>query len=742
MSVRPKVAAAPATPSFGLRERLRETRRRTAETGYYRGLERLTLKERDPLRFELFHSRILSALIAARETTRMISGSPIVREVAELLVCLYTPEGDCVAQSTGIQVHTLTVGRAIQWMIEHGYEENPGIQPGDVFTCNDCSIAGMHPADVYDILPLFYGDTLVGWAATVIMEAEIGATSPGCMPAANVERYTDGLYISAEKTAVGYELRRDFEIRCERSLRLPALFLLDRKGAIAADRKVEEEVRRIIEEFGLEYFLSACAELIEDERRGQLARMKERTVPGRYRALAVLEIPLSRLPVPAHARKDVLRLLPFEMTIRPDGSGSLDFDGAGAWGWHSMNGTPSGIEGGLSISLVQRLSYEGRANLGTCLPWEIRVPRDTILDPSLIERLPTANIWSPVISIFGVWHSLLSRAFFARGYREEVLLGQPRSTGFEYGGFDQYGRYATMINFEIAGANGSGARGVEDGLASGFQVWNAEVDSGNLEVFELTMPHVSLGRRLSPDSGGAGKYRGGNDLACTYLIHGARPYALGATMAVTNTFRVLPNTAIFGGLPGPVPYWYFVRGADIRRLVEDKKPLVHGEGDPRNPDVYRLGGKVERVGTLVLEELHDFDLVQQLNHSSNGGYGDPIERDPERVRRDLDDGAVTPWAAREVYAVAPVFDEASEQWKVDLAETRRLREERRRRRLERSVPVEQWWRQQRQRLLAGELDPMLVEAYRSSFSLGPRFRREFLEFWGLPEDFEFPGVPA
>jgi len=158
-----------------LKQMLAESRRRWQETGCYAGITEPRVLRGDPIRAELFHSRLLAALIAARETTRMISGSPLVREVAELAIGIYTPEGDNIAQSTGIQVHARPMGEAIQWMIEHDWEEKVGIQPGDLFWFNECSVAGMHPADVYDILPIFWDGELVAWVCMVIMEVDIGA---------------------------------------------------------------------------------------------------------------------------------------------------------------------------------------------------------------------------------------------------------------------------------------------------------------------------------------------------------------------------------------------------------------------------------------------------------------------------------------------------------------------------------------------------------------------------------------
>ena len=93
-----------------LKQMLEETARITEETGCYGGIIELKSKEGDPIKYELLHSRILSSLIAGRETTRMIAASPIVREVQELCVALYTTEGHCVATSTVIQVNIVPMG--------------------------------------------------------------------------------------------------------------------------------------------------------------------------------------------------------------------------------------------------------------------------------------------------------------------------------------------------------------------------------------------------------------------------------------------------------------------------------------------------------------------------------------------------------------------------------------------------------------------------------------------------------
>src|SRR5438093_2569020 len=128
-----------------LDQMLAESERLFAETGSYCGLSgELELKGSDPIGYERLFARLRGGLVSARETALNISASPIVRELGELCFALYTPEGDSVALSTGIIVHVHTMSDAIKWMVRHGYEDNPGGRPGDIFANDDPVIGHVH----------------------------------------------------------------------------------------------------------------------------------------------------------------------------------------------------------------------------------------------------------------------------------------------------------------------------------------------------------------------------------------------------------------------------------------------------------------------------------------------------------------------------------------------------------------------------------------------------------------------
>lgn len=148
----------------------------TRETGHYAGLTKLELKERNPILYNKMFSRLRAGVVHARETAKRIAASPIVEQEGELCFTLYNPAGDSLMTSTGIIIHVGTMGAAIKYMIENGWEENPGIRPGDIFTNNDCLLGNVHPCDVHTIVPIFWEDQLVGWVGGVTHVIDTGAS--------------------------------------------------------------------------------------------------------------------------------------------------------------------------------------------------------------------------------------------------------------------------------------------------------------------------------------------------------------------------------------------------------------------------------------------------------------------------------------------------------------------------------------------------------------------------------------
>ena len=726
-------------PAPTLKERLEENERLLAETGHYAGVDELRLRRQGALKYEALHAKLRAVCVSAREMARRISASPGVREVGESVVALYTPEGDAVALSNGIMVHVHTASRFLKWMIRNDYEGDPGFRPGDIFANNDAFIGTVQVPDVIDATPIFHDGELLGWICAVCHELEVGGITPGGDVALAQERHTEGLFVCAEKVGENDRLRRDYLVRCERCLRMPVYWILDEKAKVAACQNARDAVLEIVREVGADYYKRAVREFIEEGRRAQLARARQLTVPGRYRGAAFYgHVTKGKPGLQPLGPPDLLCGGPLELTVAADGKLKLDFDGAQGWGWHSMNCSPAGMDGGMFVTLTQHMNYEGLVNDGAWLATELNLPRGSWTNPDN-EKCATATSWALLLPAFGCFQRLLSRAFLARGFREEVFVGQVNSPMIEMGGQSQYGGRFGMAHFECA-AGGGGALAVRDGLDTAYVGWNPESDMGNAEVWEQSMPMLYLGRSITPDSGGPGKRRGGCGFTSTWMVHNTAELSL---VTSEHSARILDNGGMCGGYPAPTSQLHIVaRNTDIAARAAAGLPLPHALGtDPARSDPEKLlTADFERVeGPHIAAPLREGDVFCH-SYNGGGGYGDPLERDPHATARDVENGHVTETACRTVFGVElrPEPGPNGER-RADPEKTAARRETIRRRRIAAAVPVSEWTADQRARILRGDLAPEIRRMLREAARRSERFAAEFREFWKLPEDYQHDG---
>jgi acetone carboxylase, alpha subunit len=715
-----------------LSEMLLESDRLFAETGRYWGLERLEMKESDPIGYEKLFSRLRGGLVSARETAMNISASPIVRELGELCFALYTPEGDSVALSTGIIVHVHTMSDAIKWMVRHEYERNPGIRAGDIFANNDPRIGDVHNADVQTFVPVFNPSKpgeLVGWAGGVTHVLDIGATTPGGVPVGPTNRLEDGIDLPCMKVGERDELATWHLRRCETQTRAPMYYLLDERTRLAGCHMIREAVERVVLEEGADRFKQFCREVIEEGRRSFKARIREMTVPGRYRSPAFMDVTFSGKPsLPAHAQRDFLMHSPFEVRIAGDGGFELDYDGCSAWGYHSMNCTPSGMQGAIWVQFTQTLICNDKVNDGAYLALKTNFPEGTISNIGVAPG-STGIAWAFLQPSFTGFPRTISRALHARGFIEEVLGAYSVSGNvLQGGGIDQHGNSSAIMNFEIA-AQGLGAKYVLDGTDFAAAMFNPEGDAGDVEMWELISPFVYLSRKIKASSGGPGRHRGGSSFESLMLVW-KTPF-----WEVQNLGNGLcfSSPGIFGGYPGAIGYIHNLRRNDLFERAAAGEAYPVADGDYENPGLMALSGEREygHDNFTTLAPIESGDLYLSVMKGGSG-LGDPLLRPPEAVVEDVREEHLLPRFADSVYGLV-----VSAGGRVDAGATERRRAELRARRLERSVPTREWMASERARILDGALHPAVKVMYAESMKLSARWAAEYRGFWDLDANFEF-----
>ena len=717
-----------------LKEMLESSENLFEESGYYWAYSEFKLRERDPIRYEKIFAKLRGGLVNARETAMNISASPIVQEIGELCFALYSPEGDSVALSTGIIVHVHTMSDAIKFMIRNDYELNPRIRSGDIFSNNIPKIGDVHNADVQTLVPIFWMGELVGWAGGVTHVTDIGASTPGNVPVGPISSYEDGLALTANKIGENDIVFRDHEIRCEMGVRTPMFWKLDERCRIAGCHMVREAVERVIQEEGIDIYKQFIREAIEEGRRTLIRRIKEMLIPGTYFAPTFMDIPLKgESGLPDYAAVDSVSHAPMELTVGAKGEFHISFDGANKWGYHSFNCPPSAMQGAIWVLLTQTLIPNDKVNDGAYLATSHEFPPYTLANP-VVKEAATGAAWGFLIPGFTGLIRCLSRAQFARGYVEEVLSSYAMTmNALQGGGKDQYGQDTGLLSFELS-CVGGGARGVCDGLDYGAAMWNPEGDMGDMEVWELIMPFLYLGRSVKPNTAGLGRYRGGSGFQSLYCIWKSEDLVM-QNAGDGNSF---PSPGLFGGYPSASGYRHNVLKTDLLERFKKGEPYPVREDDPESSEISALceGQHLFDTRTLNYPYRMAHGDIYYSWYRGGGGLGDPLEREPELIEKDINGNYVLPRYAEKVYgAVIQKDDEGF--WRVDAEATQKRREEMRAERGRRAVPVREFLVGERKKIEAGEIDPVLKRMYNESMELSTRWGKWFKEFWGLPEDFRF-----
>lgn len=204
-------------------------------------------------------------------------------------------------------------------------------------------------------------------------------------------------------------------------------------------------------------------------------------------------------------------------------------------------------------------------------------------------------------------------------------------------GLDQYGNpFLTMIMDGMAG--GLGARAFADGVDTGGILCTPSGQCPNVENNELFFPMLMLYRREKIDSGGPGKYRGGLCIELCWVPHDTEQMLL----TISSFGSSAPNSAgISGGFPSNNSQVKMVRNSNIHELfaqsiIPQQLTEIQGELEVWQPK------------TDSVQRKND---VFYFTIEGGGGYGDPIDRDPEHVRRDILESKVSLHVATNIYGV-------------------------------------------------------------------------------------------
>lgn len=584
------------------------------------------IKERAIL-VEVLRNR-LQAIVEEMGAVILRAGHTVfVKETADFGAAIVSTRGEVAAApvSTGV---ALMVGMPCDTAA--GLSRAMGEEEGDIFLSNDVHATGgmaTHLPDIFAWKPIFHERQLVCYAWTFMHCSDIGGRVPGSISPANTDIFQDGMRIPVVKLfrrgVLNEDVLRLFMANC----RIPDQNWGDIKALVAALNTAEKRVHELIARYGPEVVQGGIAQVL-DYAEGQ-AREAFRQIPdGTYVFWDYLE-----------GDAGGGRPIRVKVSMRvADGDIRLDFSETDPQTRESYS-LPTHEKRGhwqIAFGLVNYLRST-RADLaynsGLVRPISLVAPRGSLLNPE--PGVSVGNRSATQVRLLDVITGALARA------RPDLIpaagAGQASIMVIQLPDLETGGHKVSVVQPLMGG---SGARPTGDGIDGIDYAWGF-LRNVPAEVIESEMPILVECYTLRPDSMGAGRWRGGAGIELEVKVF--PPNASVASRAMERYhFRPWGRR---GGRPGSTGYTRLNPGTPRERDI-GKIDVLHLEP-----------GDVLRVGT-----------------QGGGGYGEPLQRETERVLADVHAGILSAGRAREEYGV--VTDGVA----VDLAATEARRAEMRRER--------------------------------------------------------------
>jgi len=598
----------------------------------------LSLEGVDPVTFQIIKHRLVRVTDEAVEALKRVSGSPTTNEGHDLMVALYTKEGDLLTGGVGFLHHYVGASEATKHVIDR-FEGD--IEEGDAFLLNDPYTAALHPPDVYIISPIFHKGELRAFTANFVHVGDIGAIDPGGFAPSSRSIHHEGFQTPGIKLRSNGEVNQDVLDTVLNMSRDPGRLELDFRSQIAANNVATDRMQELMDEYGpgtVERVGEALIDQSSERFRARLLNLPD----GEFEERQYIE----------SAPEDEVYTV--KVTLRKESDSlTFDFEGTDEQSDVGINCTDVGTLGGVLAPVLPLMCQDMTWNDGIIRHVDIEAPTGTLVNA---ERPAPVSI--ATVATLQVCNNLSTLAVSKlQGSTDEYL---DRATGVWHGAHCGVGlemrtadeTRVDMITDTFAGAGGG--RGGSDGVDLGGEVTNVVTRWANVERHESTQPLMFLGRKFVPDSGGAGRNRGG--VCHEYAVTPVEGLGYEDVIArITGRGTEVPqSTGVFGGYPGCTIEFSLFRGSN------------HG-GNTAFPDT--VDPDVETDEVTWGNHSIGFDDALYVRAPGSGGYGDPLSRDPDRVRADVARGAVTPETARRVYGV-PVTENGDPDGDVDTARER------------------------------------------------------------------------
>ncbi|MBW4718840.1 hydantoinase B/oxoprolinase family protein [Saccharothrix obliqua] len=547
----------------------------------------------DPVVVEIVRNALTSAADDMNATLIRSAYTPIIYECGDCVVALLDDEHQVLGQSAGLPIflgnlETCTLATEQRFGREVW-------QPDDVWILNDSYLGGTHLNDVTIFGPVFVDDALVGFTATRAHWIDVGSKDPGgSMDSVNI--FQEGLRLGPQKLVEGGREVAAVIDTIATNVRFPYPTSGDMHAMIATIKMGQARLAEIVARWGLETVRAARDEIFAQTER--LEREVIRNIPdGVYRAEGFLD----------NDGVDLTTPVPVKLAITVSGE-SLEFDVT-----ESADQTVGPVNCGTAQTVSAcRVGYkllvspDVPGNGGSFRPMSVRVREGSVFG----AQAPAACQW--YFSHLGLLIDLVAKALAPAMPERVAAASHGDSMIVLLAGRDaRHGRDYVSLEATLGGW---GAWEGSDGESALINNVNGSLKDIPIEVFETRYPFRITEYAIRPDSGGAGRWRGGNGVVREYVAQ------QDCTVSLWFERSTTPAWGLFGGSDAAPP----------------EVVINHGRPDERR--LLKCNGLRLKAG----------DTIRCMT-GGGGGYGSPAERDDAAVRDDIADGHVSRERAAAVY---------------------------------------------------------------------------------------------
>lgn len=557
----------------------------------------------DPVELAVFGNLVAAVAEEACSALERTAFTTFVKEANDFCVALATPEGAFFAYPRKSGVTTF-IGLPLDDVIR-GIKD---WRPGDVLLTNDPYTTGglvTHSPDLNLIAPVFFEGELVAFCWGFLHSSDVGGNTPGSIAPSNREIFQEGIRIPPTKLYRAGELNAELFAILNVNVRVPYQVWGDLKALMSSFHVADARIQDVFRKFGAVRSKALIAECIA------YAEAKARAV--------IADIPSGRYRFVDYLDDDVGSPFPIRICLELSVEGSdvhLDFTGTDPQVLAAFNLATAGkrSHAWLTIGMVHYLITEDPevpVNAGLLAPIRVTAPAGT-----LVHAVPPASLGGRIVS--GIRVMDVTFGALARAVPDRVPAAGAGQGMLPVISMPALGTGGRKVNILQPLVGGSGGRPTVDGY-DGTDYSLGFLKNSPIEVLESEMDVLVHRYHYVTDSGGPGKYRGG--LGVGFVVEALLPDTTLSMRGMERT-RFEPWGVHGGGCGG------FTQPAIVNR----------GRGDEQ---------RIAKVDVLRLQPGDVLELVT----AGGGGYGDPCERDPLLVARDVLFGHVSRKIAETAYGV-------------------------------------------------------------------------------------------